>query len=58
MYYGFTVANSDDFYTTRVLAAGASYRNDHAGSGLFRALKNALPGAPPNRLGAFGLIPH
>lgn len=56
MHYGYSFANSYGFHATRVLAAGAAYRNGHGVSGSFHALKNALPGAPPNRLGAFGFI--
>jgi hypothetical protein len=56
MHYGYSFANSYGFHSTRVLATGAAYRNGHGASGPFLALKNALPGAPPNRPGAFGLL--
>ena len=51
MHHGYTYANSNGFRATRVLAAGAAHRN---GSSLFRVMTNTLPGAPPDRLGAFG----
>ena len=56
MQHSHTIVNSNGFYTARACAADAVHGNSHAGNGLFRALKNALPGAPPNRLGAFGFL--
>lgn len=53
MQHSHTIVSSSGFHTAR---AGAVHGNSHAGNGLFRALKNALPCAPPNRPGAFGFL--